>query len=809
MVRSSWTSGPFRLIGSLALTALFPVLALAQGDRGTLTGLVTDATQAAIPDVEVTITHVETNVHTTTRTGPTGVYNLLRLPIGTYTLVAKKEGFRTLQQTDIPIRVGETLRLDITLQLGQVTEQVTVTGAAPLVQSESAEVGMVLTSSTFSELPLSLGGAIRNPSSFIFLQPGVTPGSTWEKHVNGNPSFSDQVYYDGISLSRGDTANDAEVNPSVDAIAEFKLISNNYSAEYAHALGGITTFNIKSGTNDLHGTGLVLNSVESYNARNFFQTTKPKYRQNNWAFTVGGPIWLPKVYDGRNKSFFFFSMDQFYLRSPGSPGLGTVPTSKMLQGDFGEWVSAGNGMVYDPATQYTNSSGTVIRTPFTNNLVPTARWSSISSKMVALHPQPTYTGLTNNYAMEPGAPSTDLRTSGVKIDHMFTEAHRLSGMFNFTDRPAIKAPGGNNTSYSLAGDLECHNEQRVTTRIVRLNYDWTVSPTILNRFSAGLSRFRNPNYSVHWGKGWIAKLGLMGVAEDLFPWVDFNHDYARFGDNIASDGRYTNFTFIDTLSVIRSNHTLKFGVEAQRHRNNVRDFGTTGGNFQFNQLSTGLPGTSKSGNAWASFLLGNVYSASASFPYLHYGNRNTYFSLWANDDWKVTPKLTVNLGLRWEVQPGFTDPNNRLSYMDPAAANSGAGGLLGAYVFAGDCSGCSGFTNTGDTHWRDLSPRFGFAYRITNKTVVRGGYGIFFGSITTQGTSVTSLTQGFNSSASFSSADSGVTPAFNWDDGFPQNFTRAPMISATLRNTQSAILVDRNRSTISPYTQQFNFLVEQ
>ena len=791
------------------LLLLLPVLAFGQGDRGTITGLVTDSTQAAIPDVEITIMHMETNIQTSTRSGPTGVYNLLRLPVGNYTLVAKKEGFRSHQQTEIPVRVGETLRLDITMQLGQVTEQITVTGAAPLIQSESAEVGMVLTSSQFLELPLTLGGGIRNPSSFIFLQPGVTPGATWEKHINGNPAFTDQVYYDGIALSRGDLANDGEVNPSVDAIAEFKLISNNYSAEYTHALGGVTTFNMKGGTNDLHGNAFWLNSVEAYNARNFFQPSKPKYRQNNWGFTVGGPILLPKLYDGRNQSFFFFALDQYYQRSPGSPGLATTPTAKMLNGDFSEWVDAGRGVVYNPRTTRT-VAGAVIRDPFANNLVPKSMWSGISSKMVAMHPQPTYPGLANNYQLETGYPSTDQRSSGFKIDHLFTQAHRVSGMFNFTDRPAVKCPGGNNVGgNSLAGDLECHNIQRVTTRIVRLNYDWTVRPTVLNRFSAGLSRFRNPNFSVHYGKGWPEKLGLKGVGGDLFPWVDFNHDYVRFGDTIASDNYFTNFTFLDTLSVIRSNHTLKFGAEVQRHRNNFRDFGNSGGNWQFNQLSTGLPGVSRSGNAWASFLLGDVYSASSFFPFLQYGNRNGYYSLWANDDWKVTPKLTLNLGMRWEVQPGFSDPNNRLSYMDPAARNPALGGIPGAYVYAGSGTGRAGFTSTGNTHWKDFAPRLGFAYRVTDKTVVRGGYGMFFAQIITQGTGVNGLREGFNISASFGSADLGVTPAMNWDNGFRQDFAHPPQIIPDLKNAQGATFVDRNRSTVVPYTQQFNFLIER
>jgi len=792
------------------LLAFLPTTAFGQGDRGAITGLVTDPTQAAIPDVEITVVHLATGVRTTVRTGPTGNYIVPRLPVGIYTLTARKEGFRSYEQTNIPVRVDATVRIDITLDVGQVTESVTVTGQAPLIQSESSEVGLVLTSSQFTELPLTLGGGIRNPSAFIFLQPGVTPGATWEKHISGNPAFTDQVYYDGIALSRGDLANDIEVNPSVDAIAEFKLITNNYSAEYAHALGGITAFTIKSGTNELHGSAFFFNSIEKYNARNFFQPNKPPYKQNEWGFTVGGPVWLPKIYNGRNRSFFFFSLDQFYRRSPGSTGLGTVPTSRMLTGDFTEWVQAGRGLIYDPATGRRDpTTGAFLRDPFPGNVVPRARWSAISSKLVAMHPQPTYPGLANNYQLVSGFPWADERTSGFKIDHVFTENHRLSGMFNFTDRPSAKCPGANNVGgHGLAGDLQCLNIQRVTTRLVRLNYDWTISPSTFNNFAAGLSRFRNPNFAVGFRKGWIERLGLKGLGDDLFPWVDFNHDYIRFGNTIASDNYFTNFTFVDTVTMVRGNHMLKFGGEVQRHRNNYRDFGTTGGNFQFNQLTTGLPGVARSGNSFASFLLGDVFSGSAFFPYLQRGNRNSYFSLWINDNWKATPRLTLNLGLRWEVQPPFTDPNNRLSWMDPDTPNPAIGGFKGAYIFAGNCPGCSRFYSTGNTHWRDFSPRFGIAYRLTDRTVIRSGYGIFFAQIITQGTNVAALAAGYNVTASFGSPD-GINRAFNWDDGFPQNFPRPPRIDPGLQNGLAAQFQDVNRSTLVPYTQQYNLIVER
>jgi len=786
-----------------------PVL-LGQADRGTITGLVTDPTGAAVPGVEISVRHTATNIETTATTGPTGAYTLMRLPIGDYTLTAKAKGFRTYEQKAIPVRVDQTVRIDIVLTVGDVQETVSVTGEAPLIQSESSEVGLVLESKQFYELPLTLGGGIRNPSNFIMLQPGVMPGATWEKHIGGGVAFTDQVYYDGIALSRGDLSNDIEVNPSVDAIAEFKLISNNYTAEFTHALAGVTSFTMKSGTNDLHGSAFFFNSIEKYNARNFFQSSKPPYKQNEYGGTIGGPVLIPKVYDGRNKTFFFFSWDQYYQRSPGSPGLGTVPTAQMLQGNFSEWAAAGRGSVFDPASTRQDASGKYIRDPFPGNTIPKNRWSSISSKMVAMHPQPTYPGLTNNYQLVTGYPSTDQLTSGVKIDHQLHAAHRLSGMFNWTDRPAVKCPGANNVGgNSLAGDLECHNVQQVTTRVVRLNHDWTASPNIVNRFSAGLSRFRNPNFSVHYGKGWPEKLGLKGVGGDLFPWVDFNHDYVRFGDTIASDNYFTNFTFLDTVSVLRSNHTLKMGVEVQRHRNNFRAYDSSGGNFQFNQLSTGLPGVSASGNAWASFLLGDVYTGSSFFPFLQSGNRNGYYSLWFNDDWKVTPKLTLNLGVRWEIQPPFTDPNNRLSYMDPAKPNTALGGIPGAYTFAGTGPGRDGWTTTGETHWKDIAPRFGFAYRVAKDTVIRGGYGIFFAQVITQGTGVNGLREGYNVSASFTTPDLGVTPAFNWDGGFPQNFRKPPVIDPALKNGQGATLVDRVRSTLVPYSQQYNFLIER
>ena len=791
----------FLSAGCLALVlTLVPGLLLAQADRGTITGIVTDPSGAAIAGVQITATHAETNVATRTTTGPTGNYVLSRLPIGAYSLTAQSQGFRTYQQTEIRVQVDQTARIDLTLTLGDVRETVTVTGEAPIIQTESAEVSMVVNSKEFLLLPLTLGGGLRHPMTFGQLSPGVTPGQTYDaKRISGGLAFADRVFYDGIALNR---ASADPFHVSVESIAEFKLISNNYSAEFARATGGVTTFSVRSGTNAVHGNAFEFNSIEKYNARNFFEPAKAPYKQNSWGGTVGGPVLLPKVYDGRNKTFFFFSLEWYHRRSPGSAGLGTVPTLQMLDGNFGEWAAAGRGVIYDPATGRRDAAGRYIRDAFPQNLIPKARWSQVSTKMAALQPPPDYLGLTRNYQLQRAQSGGSLRTEGLKIDHQIRQAHRLSSLFNLSDRPDMKGTDG------LYGPLESRSQQRGTTRIVRLSYDWIISPNTLHRMTAGVSRFRNPMTALQYEKGWIGKLGLKGLAGDNMPNVIFNHDYVGYGDQASYDRYFTALSLVDTLTLTRSNHSLKIGVEIHRHRTNQYIYNAVAGRYWFNRLSTGLPGTGNSGNAFASFLLGEVYQGSAYFPALQTGHRRAYYSLWVNDDWKLTNRLTLNLGLRWEVQPPATDPNNRFSWMDPLKPNPAIGGFPGAFAFAGPGEGRSGITRVGATHWRDFSPRVGFAYRVTKDTVVRGGYGIFFAD--GNGAGVRSLgSDGFNTSAAFSTADSGITPAFNWDAGFPQNFRRAPMIDSTLGNGQNAGVLDWDRVALNPYNQQYNLLIER
>src|SRR3954470_22328833 len=285
----------------LLLTLAFTCGVFAQVDRGNIQGTITDPTGAVVAGAVVRIVSPATNLTQSTVSAPGGTYAFFNLPIGVYNVSVESKGFRRADVTGVKVEVNQQAKVDVALQVGEVTQSVEVAANASLVQTESTDVGAVIDNKRFTDLPLTLGGGIRNPSAFICLSPGVSPGSTWEKHIGGGGSFNDQIYFDGIALSRGDLSNDAEVNPSVDAIAEFKLVTNNYSAEYTHALSGVTSFTMKSGTNAVHGTGFEFHDDQHLDARGFFPASKALRIQNEWGFTMGGPVVVPKLYNGKNR----------------------------------------------------------------------------------------------------------------------------------------------------------------------------------------------------------------------------------------------------------------------------------------------------------------------------------------------------------------------------------------------------------------------------------------------------------------------------------------------------------------------------
>ncbi len=348
------------------LSAILAPLVFAQGDRGTITGVVRDSSGLPVPGAEVRIVNEATGIASNTVSSDSGNYTLPILSIGTYTITVQHAGFKTYVSNAVPVQVGQTTRVDIALEIGQLQEKVTVTADAPLISSDTSDVGTVINQKRFLDLPLTLGGDIRNASSFIFLSPGVS-GNTWEKHIAGGGSFTDAVYYDGVALQVAPN-NDAQYNPSVDAIQEFKLMTNAYSSEYGHAMSGVTSFTLKSGTNEFHGNAFEFFRNEKLDARGFFSPRRLPTRQNEFGGTFGGPI-------RKNKMFFFTSLDSFRRRQGNTPALTTVALAEFMRGDFSRWPSA----IYDPSTTRPDGRGSFTRSPYPGNQIPASQFSPTTS----------------------------------------------------------------------------------------------------------------------------------------------------------------------------------------------------------------------------------------------------------------------------------------------------------------------------------------------------------------------------------------------------------------------------------------------
>ena len=399
---------------------------LGQGDRGILTGTVTDSSGQVVPNATLIVMNEGTGIQTATKTGDAGSYTIPFLSIGNYTLKVSVPGSKSYTRQDIPVQVGQTTRVDVQLEIGRVEEIITVTAAAPMLTTDTSEVGIVMNRDKFLDLPLTLGGDFRRASSFIFISPGVS-GSTWEKHIGGGVSFSDAVYFDGAAMNASPN-NDAQYSPSVDAIDEFKLTTTDYSAEYGHALAGVTSFTLKSGTNQFHGSAFEFFRNEKLDARGFFPQVKAPTRQNEFGGTIGGPI-------RKNHTFFFVSAESFRRRQGSTQPLVSVPLPDFLRGDFSKWPQP----IYDPGTTRADGQGGYTRDAFPGNRVPATQFSPISLKIAALIPAPLFPDrLSNNYLAPLTSPLQDDHNFSIKMDHQFSVKHKIFGTFIFTDRPAIK-----------------------------------------------------------------------------------------------------------------------------------------------------------------------------------------------------------------------------------------------------------------------------------------------------------------------------------------------------------------------------------
>jgi hypothetical protein len=796
-----------RLLCLLPLIAATTVL-LAQTDRGTIEGTVKDPNGAIVPGVKVQVVNIETNSKLDFETSEVGQYLAAALPVGSYRMIFQKEGFRTVVREPILVSAQSNLALPITLQLGAITETVTVTGESPLLDVSATSNPSNLSAKFIDDLPMIVFGEKRNITDNLRFLPGNTssngslasgePAESWSGRMNSAVQGSTEIFIDGAPSSEFSTRRGSvlENGPVVESVAEYTVVANAFNAEYGGFGSWFTTVTLKSGTNTVHGKVYDYFGNDKLNARSFFQgPVKQKLRQNEGGFQVGGPIYIPKVYDGRNKTFLFFSQGLYYARLGGAGGLQTIPRADFKSGNFSNFVDASGVQIpiYDPQTTKADGSGSFVRTQFPGNIIPASRISPVSAKIASLMPNPDLPSQTNNWYNRTGAfPYFNTFTSTAKLDHSVSTKQKISVTYQNEWRPRlINSNGWGNFANVVSGlpsepdVLEGFQLQTVTSQTWRLNHDYIFSPRLLNHLTIGVDRYVNPYTNTSVGLGWNKALGITGLPEDLgaFPQITFGGGTGSpltVGLPSNGLGAQTRYSINDSVTLTRGRHTMKFGFYHWRYENNSRNQSNTAGTFSFNNQQTSQPDSSKLtswGSSMASFLLGEVNSASATLQSTT-GYRLYSYSLFAQDDWRVTSKLTLSYGLRWDDAPPLHEVHDQLSSFSATAMNPV--GILGALVFGG-----SGTGRIGDQFykpWRlGFAPRFGLAYALNSKTILRASDGIYFSDQSAGGT----YTAGFTASPSFSGANA-FTSAYNWTTGsFPQNFNRPPQLIPDFQNNQS------------------------
>lgn len=706
-----------RLASTFAILLLASAVCLhGQTTNGSIQGTVTDPSGSAVGAANVTGRNLDTGLSITTVTTDAGLYSLANLPPGRYTVTIEGPNLKKYSREGVTVQTGATVALDVQMQLGAVSENITVNADASQLETATSDIGATVETSLVSNLPLEVSGTIRNPVQFITLIPGFVgnvgndPGSnsTDDFKVNGGQEGGTDVLVDGVSISLVSPNTQWNKGVSTEGVQEFKVLQSNFSPEYGESGDGIVSLTMKSGTNELHGSVYDFLRNRAFDANSWVNNTagQPKSvnTQNDFGATAGGPIRIPHLYNGRDKTFFFFDYEGFRFRTGGT-SLTSVPNEAFRKGDFSALLPA--IQLYDPTT-HAAIPGDIL----TND--PNFKPSAVMTKVFALLPA-TNGGLTNN-VVNTSVNSTTANLYDVKVDHIISDKQRISGGFDYDNTNT----GGTSNLGPIFGSVTPQS-----TRYARFSDNYIFTPSLVNQFLFGFSRRFRGEVSNGLGEGWPAKIGLTGVQNTTFPCIKFtgtpyegllnNCGDSQFADNV--------YQLNDSVSWVKGKHNMKFGGEVRMLQFNVRRLTQSSGEFDFNAAETSLNGVG--GDPVASSLFGLVNTSTLNYGAFS-GVRYKDFSFYAQDTYKLRPRLTLNYGLRYDYDLPATEAFNRFSAVDPTLANPGAGNILGAYTYFGTGSGRNGRTRPQDTYTKAFGPRVGFAYSINDKTVFRGGYGIFY-----------------------------------------------------------------------------------
>jgi hypothetical protein len=758
--------------GLIALLFVSVDVCLAQSDRGSITGSLTDPTGNVIPAAPVTATNEATGVQSRTVTTGDGYYTIPSLPAGSYSLTVQAPGFQKLIRNGITVSVDAAIRVDLVLTVGATSATVTVTEDAPLLKTENPENDIVVTSTDINELPINMAGvgAIRDPLAFAELAPGTTVGGWNDIHINGSPGSTFRVILDGQDSGSGlNPRVSDEEQPSVEALQEFALVQDSFPPEFGQTAGGIFNYTSKSGANKIHGTLYEYFENEALDAGQPFTDNgngglvRPKVRQNDFGGSFGGPIWIPKVYNGHDKTFFFFNYEMYRDQVDTNNGFRTVPTAAERGGDFSSLLTGTqigtdplgrpimNGAIYDPATTRT-VDGQVVRDPFPNNQVPMSRYDPVATKILALVPNPVNNAAVNNYPVIFPANKFQWIPS-IKIDHALTNNIHLSGYY------ALTATDKDNGGDGLPDPISARRYQVIRSNTVRINMDDAIKPTLVLHAGVGFQRYHNPDTTPITNFDQSSALGLSGALVGGFPvitgtpqvnGVTLNGGSLGLLSGLSVSGQPTNGTqllqlgpsnyqlyilnkptAVASVSWIKGDHALKFGGEFKHESFLNRVANQAVGNYSFDPQQTGLPSTNGqnlnggyTGSSFVSFLLGNVnteYIGNVAAPWFVRGSGAFY----AQDTWKATKKLTINYGLRWDLQQASHEQRYRTTQFNPNIANPSAGGLLGAAQFEGYGTGRCNCTFEHNYRYA-IGPRLGITYQADPRTVFHAASGIFY-----------------------------------------------------------------------------------
>ena len=711
----------------IAVSALSTV---SQTTNGSIQGSVVDPDGAAVAGATVTAKNMDTGLTNSATTTGAGIYALPNLPPGRYSVTVEATGMKKYTQDGVTVATTSTVALNFKLQLGSASETINVTADAGQLQTESSDIGTTVQNTLVDNLPLEVAGTIRNPVQFITLVPGFVgnvandPGSNSSDDfkLNGGQEGATDILVDGVSISLVSPNTQWNKGVSPEAVQEFKTLQSNFAPEFGESGDGIVNLSLKSGTNSFHASAYDFLRNRALDAKAWTLDTQNAYNravgqplvpqppdtQNDFGFTVGGPVYLPHLYDGRNKTFFFFAYEGFRFHTGSSGPASYIPES-FRNGDFSALLPG--TQLYDPTTH----------NPIPGNILsndPNYTESTVVAKIMSLLPKTT--GALTNNVFDQSTSTTVANLWDLKIDQVISTKQRISAGFDYDNTNT----GGTDVLATFLG-----SQTPQDTRYARFSHNYIFSPTVVNQFLVGFSRRFRTEASNGLGQNWPQQLGLMGVANTTFPCIRFfgtnyQDDLNNCGDSQFADNVYQ---VNDAVSLVRGKHTLKFGGGFNAMQFNTRRLTQASGEFHFAGAETSSDGTpaGTGGYGVASALFGLVDSGTLNYGHTN-GPRYKDSYLYAQDTYKVTPKLTLTYGLRYDLDLPARESQDRFSEVDPTLPNPGAGGILGAYTYFGSGPNRNGRHRLQDTYKKAFGPRLGFAYSINDKTVLRGGYGIYY-----------------------------------------------------------------------------------